>query len=96
MQIWSFLFNLWLQKVWPHGCFLFNLLPVRKWPKFGRYPAFGIPLPLAIPFLGIDVSHYQSAIDWDDVKPCRDGNIRIGFPLLKHRRALNDMDNFPP
>ena len=36
-------------------------------PKFVRYPAFGIPIPVNYAIHGIDVSRHQAAIDWDDL-----------------------------
>ena len=62
-------------------------------PKFVRYPAFGIPLPVSYNIHGIDVSHYQSAIDWNAVKTMQDKNIRIGFAFIKATEGVGDIDN---
>jgi lysozyme len=62
-------------------------------PKFVRYPAFGIPLPVNYSIHGIDVSHYQSSINWDDVKAMQDKNIKIGFAFIKATEGLNNTDN---
>ncbi len=62
-------------------------------PKFVRYPAFGIPIPVSYSIHGIDVSHYQSAIDWKDVKSMQDQNIKIGFAFIKATEGLNNIDN---
>ena len=37
-------------------------------PKFVRYPAFGIDLPVNYAIHGIDVSRYQHNIDWKAVQ----------------------------
>jgi len=37
-------------------------------PKFVRYPAFGIDIPVNYTIHGIDVSKYQGKIDWNEVK----------------------------
>jgi lysozyme len=62
-------------------------------PKFVRYPAFGIPIPVNYQIHGIDVSHHQSAIDWDDVSAMQDKNLKIGFVFIKATEGLNDVDN---
>lgn len=62
-------------------------------PKFVRYPAFGIPIPVNFSIHGIDVSHHQSAIDWSDVKEMKDKNIKIGFAFIKATEGLGNVDN---
>ncbi len=71
--------------------YLFTWLVNR--PKFVRYPAFGIPMPVNYAIHGIDVSHYQSTIDWGDVQTMQDKNIKIGFAFIKSTEGLNDIDN---
>ena len=62
-------------------------------PKFIRYPAFGIPIPVNYSIHGIDVSHHQAAIDWIDVKAMQDKNIKIGFAFIKATEGLSNTDN---
>ena len=62
-------------------------------PRFVRYPAFGIPIPVNYSIHGIDVSHHQAAIDWEDVKGMQDRNIKIGFAFIKATEGLSNVDN---
>ena len=62
-------------------------------PRFVRYPAFGIDLPENYKLHGIDVSHHQDNIDWDDVKAMQVKQVKIGFAFIKATEGLGDMDN---
>ncbi len=62
-------------------------------PKFVRYPAFGIPLPVNYTIHGIDVSRYQRNIDWKSVKAMEDKNVKIGFAFIKATEGLGRVDN---
>jgi len=62
-------------------------------PKFVRYPAFGIDIPTIYSIHGIDVSHYQANIDWDEVKAMQVKNIKIGFAFIKATEGIEDVDN---
>lgn len=61
-------------------------------PKFVRYAAFGITVPVNYDIHGIDVSHYQAAIDWVAVKNMQDKNIKIGFAFIKATEGLSKVD----
>jgi lysozyme len=61
-------------------------------PVFVRYPAFGIDLPITYSIHGIDVSRYQGAIDWEEVKAMEIKNIKIGFSFIKATEGVNDED----
>lgn len=61
-------------------------------PKFVRYAAFGIPIPVNYQIHGIDVSRYQAAIDWEAVKTMQDKNIKIGFAFIKATEGLGNVD----
>ena len=61
-------------------------------PRFVRYPAFGIPIPVNYSIHGIDVSRHQAAIDWDDVSAMQDKNIKIGFTFIKATEGLSNVD----
>lgn len=61
-------------------------------PKFVRYPAFGIPIPVGYSIHGIDVSKHQATIDWDDVSAMQDKNVKIGFAFIKATEGINNID----
>jgi lysozyme len=61
-------------------------------PKFVRYAAFGIPIPVSYQIHGIDVSRYQAAIDWEAVRDMQDKNIKIGFAFMKATEGLGNVD----
>ena len=62
-------------------------------PKFVRYPAFGIEIPVNYSMHGIDVSHHQANIDWAAVKAMQVEGIKIGFAFVKATEGLDDIDN---
>jgi lysozyme len=61
-------------------------------PRFVRYPAFGIDMPVNYGIHGIDVSHHQSVIDWQDVKDMQVKNIKLGFGFIKATEGLGRVD----
>lgn len=60
--------------------------------KFVRYPAFGIDIPDNYTIHGIDVSHFQSFIDWPSVKEMKVHNVRVGFAFIKATEGLSKVD----
>jgi len=60
--------------------------------KFIRYPAFGIDIPDSYEIHGIDVSKYQSYIDWPSVKGMKVHNVKIGFAFIKATEGLGNVD----
>lgn len=62
-------------------------------PKFVRYPAFGIDLPVNYAIHGIDVSRYQHNIDWKAVQAMEDKEVKIGFAFIKATEGLGRVDN---
>jgi lysozyme len=60
--------------------------------KFVRYPAFGIDIPDSYEIHGIDVSKYQSFIDWPSVKEMKVNNIHISFAFIKATEGLGNVD----
>jgi lysozyme len=50
---------------------------------FTMYPGFGIALPNGFQIHGIDVSRYQTRINWPLVRNMREGDVRIGFAFIK-------------
>lgn len=61
-------------------------------PKFVRYPAFCIDIPTLYSIHGIDVSHYQADIDWEEVKNMQVKNVRIGFAFIKATEGSDNVD----
>lgn len=50
---------------------------------FYTYPNFGIKIPPGYKRLGIDVSHYQNKINWEQVSEMRDLGKKIDFVFMK-------------
>ena len=61
-------------------------------PKFVRYPAFGISMPVNFAIHGIDVSRYQDNIDWKAVSSMQDKEVKIGFAFIKATEGLDRVD----
>jgi len=59
---------------------------------FVRYPAFGIDIPTKYSIHGIDVSKYQSTINWEAVQGMEVGDIRIRFAFIKATEGLGNED----
>lgn len=57
-----------------------------------HYKDFGIDIPINYSVHGIDVSRYQDAIDWPDVKAMRKNNISIRFCFIKATEGSDDVD----
>ncbi|MGG9970693.1 glycoside hydrolase family 25 protein [Ferruginibacter sp. SUN002] len=62
-------------------------------PVFVRYPGFGIDIPQNYRVHGIDVSKYQSAIDWTEVKAMKIKNINIDFCFIKATEGTESVDH---
>jgi len=60
--------------------------------KFTRYPEFGIAIPESYSIHGIDVSKYQSAIAWEEVKAMQVKHIQIGFAFIKATEGIGNTD----
>ena len=71
-------------------------LYLREAPRFVRYPAFGIDIPIDYPIHGIDVSRHQSYIDWDEVKAMDVNNLQIHFAFIKATEGLRKVDVYFP
>jgi lysozyme len=61
--------------------------------KFIQYPAFGISLPPNYEIHGIDISHHQYNIDWQEVKAMKDQNVTVGFSFIKATEGMGMVDN---
>jgi len=63
-----------------------------KHSKFVRYPGFEIEIPDNFEIHGIDVSKFQSYIDWPSVKAMKVKDIKIGFAFIKATEGLGNVD----
>src|SRR5258708_12733706 len=61
---------------------------------FVRYPEFGIEVPVNYTIYGIDVSKYQSIIDWESVHDMKVGHVQMGFAFIKATEGLGNEDAF--
>ena len=57
------------------------------------YPGFQIEIPRGYTIHGIDVSKYQSTINWKEVKNMDVQGIRIGFAFIKATEGVGNVDN---
>lgn len=71
--------------------FLYKAIRIER-AKFVRYPAFGIDIPDSYQIHGIDVSRYQSYIDWTSVKEMKVDNVQIQFAFIKATEGLGNVD----
>ena len=62
-------------------------------PKFVHYPGFGIDIPANFSIHGIDVSHHQQDIDWQEVKAMQIKDIKIGFGFIKATEGIQNIDD---
>ncbi len=65
-------------------------------PSKRYYKDFGIDIPTSYSIHGIDVSKYQSTINWAMVKAMKVKNIKIGFAFIKATEGISSKDfKFP-
>jgi lysozyme len=57
------------------------------------YPGFEIGIPRGYEIHGIDVSRYQSAVNWKEVKNMEVKGIKIGFVFMKATEGINNVDD---
>lgn len=57
------------------------------------YPDFQIAIPRGYQIHGIDVSKYQNAINWKEVKNMDADGIKIGFAFIKATEGVGNVDN---
>jgi lysozyme len=57
------------------------------------YPGFEINIPRGYQLHGIDVSKYQSVINWKAVKQMDVEGIKIGFVFIKATEGVSNVDN---
>ena len=56
------------------------------------YPGFEIEIPNGYSIHGIDVSRYQSIINWKEVKDMEIKGIKIGFVFMKATEGVGNVD----
>jgi lysozyme len=61
-------------------------------PNFVKYTEFGIDIPANYTIHGIDVSHYQRNINWDEVKAMQINKITISFAFVKATEGTTNID----
>src|SRR4030095_16772555 len=66
----------------------------REAPHYYRYKEFGIEIPANYSIHGIDVSRYQSYIDWDEVRAMNVENVQIGFAFIKATEGTKNVDQY--
>src|SRR5687768_14953240 len=66
----------------------------REAPHYLRYREFGIEIPPDYGIHGIDVSKYQSYIDWEEVKMMQVAGVQIGFAFIKATEGINNKDQY--
>ncbi|MEO9531472.1 MAG: GH25 family lysozyme [Crocinitomicaceae bacterium] len=59
----------------------------------GEYASFGVPIPTSYPLLGIDVSHYQGNINWQQVKNTKHNQDSIQFIFIKASEGVTLKDD---
>ena len=70
--------------LWISPVLRYTVLSVLDYPfHYKEYKHFGIRIPGDYQIHGIDVSRYQSRIDWERVKKMRVGEMRIDFAFIK-------------
>jgi len=57
-----------------------------------RYKGYGIPMPGNYQIHGIDLSHYQANINWQDIKQMEFNHIKIGFAFIKATEGTDRVD----
>ncbi|MCC7524116.1 MAG: glycoside hydrolase family 25 protein [Chitinophagaceae bacterium] len=59
---------------------------------FVRYKAFGIDIPVQYHIHGIDVSHHQDLINWEEVKKVNVEELQLSFAFIKATEGLVNVD----
>lgn len=61
-------------------------------PPHVFYPGFQIEIPNGYQIHGIDVSRYQSTVNWTEVKNMEEKGIKIGFVFIKATEGTSIVD----
>jgi lysozyme len=77
--------------------FFLALLGYQLWKnsttRFVRYKEFGIDIPINYSIHGIDVSHHNNVIDWQEVKAMNIRGVTIRFAFIKATQGVNYVDD---
>lgn len=65
---------------------------MEKQAGFAHYPGFGISLPIDYEIHGIDVSHHQSIISWEDVSKMKVKDVKLHFSVIKATEGISRVD----
>lgn len=57
------------------------------------YPNFGIAMPAGYSVIGVDVSHHQQKINWEQLSAMEDMGMKISFVFMKATEGSNLKDN---
>lgn len=60
--------------------------------QYHNLKSFGVPIPKGYKVYGIDVSHHQGRINWDEVAAMNANNISIDFALMKATEGITRQD----
>lgn len=61
-------------------------------PRKRQWKSYNIPISPGYSVHGLDVSHYQCDIDWEEVKKMNENGIRIQFAFIRATRGTGTMD----
>lgn len=71
---------------------LYYLVNLFIYPPHVFYPGFQIEIPDGYEIHGIDVSRYQSTVNWKEVKNMEEKGIKIGFVFIKATEGTSIVD----
>jgi lysozyme len=61
-------------------------------PRRRQWKNYSIPIPPGYSVHGLDISHYQCDIDWEEVKRMNENGIRIQFAFIRATRGFTTVD----
>ena len=71
---------------------VYYLVTVFIYPPHVFYPGFQIEIPNGYEIHGIDVSRYQSTVNWKEVKSMEEKGVKIGFVFIKATEGTSIVD----
>lgn len=71
---------------------LYYVVNLFIYPPHIFYPGFQIDIPNGYEIHGIDVSRYQSTINWKEVKQMNEEGVKIGFAFIKATEGTSIVD----
>jgi lysozyme len=71
---------------------LYSLVNLFIYPPDVFYPGFQIEIPKGYEIHGIDVSRYQSTVNWKEVKNMEEKGVKIGFVFIKATEGTSIVD----